>query len=289
MKNRIKEIVAFTLVEILIATGILAGIVALILWLTTTMLGTWERSTGKISANGDARIAMDLLTSDLSTLILRNDEFQWMNFAPVPGGTSELGELVDSKRAYRLLFFSTPLDQPKETPTGDPALGDVCAIQYRLAYKNPFNNSDPDSRKVYGLYRTIADSKSTFDSALGQTDLGSVWTNSFYDSKGEGKHYEEFLIGNVVEFFVQVVYEDSTGTSVVTKQTGENEDFIYGPNGGAAGKTPKSIIISLVVLSENGMKQLEANSELGNAERENLIRQNSERFTTRVRILSTPL
>lgn len=276
---------AFTLIEILIATSILAAIVAVILWLTTNMLNLWERSSSSISSGSEARIAMDLLSTDLSSISFKEDDFQWISFQPI---TDELGPLIEDNRAYQLLFFSTPVDKPTETPNGQPAEGDLCAIQYRLAYKNPFNNQS--GTLIYGLYRTVVDPSSTFEDAIGTDELATVWTSEFYGRKGDGKHPEEFLIGNVIEFFVEVVFEESINGVTRIEKSSLSEGYTFGPfnsNNPSSVAAPRSIQVTLTVLSDAGMKQLENNPNLSRADRELVITQFSDTFSTRIPILTT--
>ena len=58
---------AFTLIEIMVATVIMVVLVGLVIQITSEVLKVWTRSSGKLAANAEARIAMDLITQDLET------------------------------------------------------------------------------------------------------------------------------------------------------------------------------------------------------------------------------
>ena len=84
MKNKAKR--AFTLIEIMVATVIMVVLVGLVIQITSEVLKVWSRSSGKLAANAEARIAMDMITQDLETAVFRNNGQQWLRRGcPVPG------------------------------------------------------------------------------------------------------------------------------------------------------------------------------------------------------------
>ena len=50
---------AFTLIEIMVATVIMVVLTGLVIQITSEVLKVWSRSSGKLAANAEARIAMD--------------------------------------------------------------------------------------------------------------------------------------------------------------------------------------------------------------------------------------
>ena len=69
---------AFTLIEIMVATVIMVVLVGLVIQITSEVLKVWSRSSGKLAANAEARIALDLITQDLETAVFRNNGQQWL-------------------------------------------------------------------------------------------------------------------------------------------------------------------------------------------------------------------
>ena len=69
---------AFTLIELMVATVVMLILVGLVVEITFNVLNAWNRASGKLAANAEARIAMDLLTQDLQTAVLRNNGQQWL-------------------------------------------------------------------------------------------------------------------------------------------------------------------------------------------------------------------
>lgn len=64
---------AFTLVELLIATGITIVIAGMMVAVTTQVLNAWTRSSDTLEMNQTARIVLDFLASDLQSAAFRND------------------------------------------------------------------------------------------------------------------------------------------------------------------------------------------------------------------------
>ena len=69
---------AFTLIEIMVATVVMLILVGLVGEITFNVLNAWNRASGKLAANAEARIAMDLLTHDLQSTVLRSNGQQWL-------------------------------------------------------------------------------------------------------------------------------------------------------------------------------------------------------------------
>ena len=68
----------FTLVELLVAIGVTAILVTLMLTITLSVLNAWNRSSGKLSANATARLVLDQLAQDLSAVVMRQDGNVWL-------------------------------------------------------------------------------------------------------------------------------------------------------------------------------------------------------------------
>ena len=62
----------------MVAAAITIIMIGLVVQITGEVLKLWNRSMGKLSANAEARIAMELLTSDLEAAMLRNDGMLWL-------------------------------------------------------------------------------------------------------------------------------------------------------------------------------------------------------------------
>ena len=77
---------AFTLIEIMVATVIMVVLVGLVIQITSEVLKVWSRSSGKLAANAEARIAMDMITQDLRPQcfgIMASSGYAWMRLLAV--------------------------------------------------------------------------------------------------------------------------------------------------------------------------------------------------------------
>src|SRR4029077_18653500 len=60
---------AFTLAEILIATGVTAGIVLMLGWMLGALMGTASHANARVDAFRDARAALQMMERDLRNLV----------------------------------------------------------------------------------------------------------------------------------------------------------------------------------------------------------------------------
>ena len=104
--NQTKQQAAFTLVEVMVATVIMVILMGMVITITGRVLDVWAKSSGKLSANAEARIAMELLTQDLESTVFRNNGQQWLR---VDGPESVDGNY--SSQTVALKLFSPSLDR----------------------------------------------------------------------------------------------------------------------------------------------------------------------------------
>ena len=117
--NRSTRKSAFTLIEIMVASVIMIVLTGLVIQITSEVLKVWNRSSGKLSANAEARIALDLLTQDLETAVFRNNEQQWLRVES-PVDVAAIAPYASQTVALKL--FSPALDRDNNSP------GDICAL-----------------------------------------------------------------------------------------------------------------------------------------------------------------
>ncbi len=162
----------FTLIEILTATAIMSLIVTLVVSVLTQVLSAWGESSDDLTFGGYARSIFDLMAADLQTAIFRSDGSQWLSLTTeVPQGSPS-----PIANESRLIFYTTsPLHQSKDAGTsgtpGNPIYGDVCAVEYRVVYDDPFENSS-STAKTFSLHRVVVDPASTFYGINGKPMMG---------------------------------------------------------------------------------------------------------------------
>ena len=259
MRNRRRH--GFTLIEILVASAVMALLVGLVITITSQVLNVWNRSGGRLSANQEARIAMEMLTQDLETAVFRNrrsatDDSEWFFI--------EDSVISGSVNTVALNLFSPALDRPAGQP------GDICAITYELRLVNPITgvnlplSAAPASQVQFVLYRQLIEPQQTFDSLLG----GPItWGNPSAD---------DYLVGNIVEFNIRLFR--ANGQEIT------NNPFIF--DGLPTTPVPAFADIKLRVLSPEGANILQGQGSAANLD--DIIREHATTFIRRVSFMNRP-
>lgn len=152
----------FTLIEILTATAIMALLVSLVMTILSQVVTAWNRSSDELDIGGKARSALDLVAADLQMALFRQDGTQWLSLSTETTPNSPVSGVTNS----RLIFFtSTPVHQSKDETNGGvdakPIYGDICAVEYRVTYADPFGSTS-SVQKTFSLHRVVVDPGSTF-------------------------------------------------------------------------------------------------------------------------------
>ena len=303
MKTRSTAKRAFTLIEIMVATVIMVVLVGLVIQITSEVLKVWARSSGKLSANAEARIAMDLITQDLETAVFRNNGQQWLRVEGVPAEVKVAADAPYASKTVALKLFSPALDRDQNSA------GDICAVAYRLEYQESYDQAGvTDPVKVYALYRAIERPDVTFNNLMGSRSQESspqlilddtsdtFWaTTSIVDPSN-------YLVSNIVDFKV-LIYEDDPNVAVPVPMNADasfvlNADYVYGGTGatltGAGGTSQLQLLyadVVLTVVSDEGLELLSLPSLAGTGytDEEQIVREHGEVFTRRVNFMAHPL
>lgn len=81
---------AYSLIELIVAVGITAVVVAFIVTILTNVSGFWSRTSGRLSAEAQARFILDQITLDLQSALYRDDGNAWLA-ATIPANTNNTG------------------------------------------------------------------------------------------------------------------------------------------------------------------------------------------------------
>lgn len=310
---------AFTLIEVMVAAAITIIMVGMVIQITGEVLKLWNRSMGKLSANAEARMAMELLTGDLEAILLRNNDMLWL-YADDEKLSSVAGY---DAQTVSLAMFTSATDRMQED-SSEPRKtipGNITAVEYQLVYQSPVSGRDEDpERNAFALHRRLIDPVTTFNSLLGQEyqedfedwlgkeegvnapgyDLGFAT----YEAPSDPKFY---LAGNIVGFQVEFYLTDADGnTRVASSPVEYGGSNATGNSTATVGPFPNVIPefkfpieyadISLTVISDEGMailRNLEA--ERGGTGFENtqegvkqVILQHGEVFKRRVHFKAKP-
>lgn len=293
-QNPRKRRKAFTLIEIMVAAAITIIMIGLVIQITSEVLKIWNRSVGKLSANAEARVAMELLTSDLETALLVNNGQQWIRVEQ---------EVGDDPITVGLKLFSPALDRPSDEP------GNICAIAYRLAKAPAYQNASIDT---YVLFRDLEGPVDTFNNLLGPNPDNSQLelTGDDFWAPSNTIYPDNYLAGNIYSFKIYVYgVDETTGEEIVLNATngGEfvtndidfdgviNEDYAYGGNN-SNDELPTSAEIFLTVVSDEGMSIIELFDDpeingagTGYADKDEVLREHAEVFKRRVYFQARPL
>ena len=286
---RKRSIRAFTLIEVLVATVIMVIMVGLVIQVTSQVLNVWNRSSGRLSAIAQARIAMELITQDLETAVFRNNDVQWLRSEN--DAINPLGTATDT---VALRLFSPALDRPDGT-------GDICAIAYQLKFADPINGDEapgtPDDR-LFILYRSVVEPNQTFNDlmGIGQQELlpdrsAITWGTSIVGDEGEN-----YLVSNIARFEIEFHVVDDGDTSTPTEVPGSTiyggTDATVGPQAPAASpefQQPLSYAeVRLTVLTDEGALILQNLADSGR-DFDEVILEHGQPFTRRVYFPARPL
>jgi type II secretory pathway pseudopilin PulG len=153
---------AFTLLELIVATAIMTLIVLLLIQVASGTFNSYNSATSTLRTLGNARVVLSNLQQDLQTAIIPNDRHVWFHVEH----TGDVGNL-SAGSIPKIMFFSAVPDRIKRE-NGQTARipGDICAVNYQIAQRSPFNNPGEFYQQTYNLYRAVIDAKATFTQAI---------------------------------------------------------------------------------------------------------------------------
>ena len=258
----------FTVLELIVATALLAAIMAVLLLITTRVLDAWTRAMGSLSTGRTVRMCLDYLARDLEGAVFKDNGTAWLIVEPLSMGNG----VEDS---VWLRFFTSSSSER----------GGLRAVSYRLVETNPANPASGEG-KVMGLYRTAIDGERTFDEFL--HELEEKAPGEFLDTASVREVSSSFLGAHVVSFRVDFWLREQS------VKTGESREIRLDPsartsfplyeNGALLYLVPDFMEIYLTVLSDEGVslyEALERGVEVGMTRRE-LIERYGEVFSQRV-------
>src|SRR5690625_7106357 len=69
---------AFTIIELLVATAVTALLAGILLTMTNSVLNSWNRTSGSLSANSEDQLIFGLLKQDLQSAVSQYNHGAWM-------------------------------------------------------------------------------------------------------------------------------------------------------------------------------------------------------------------
>ncbi len=232
------------------ATAIMTLMVALVMTILTQILTAWGNSSDDMKLGSLARGVFELVSADLQTAIFRNDGNQWLSLTTETPQDSPSPAITES----RLIFYTTtPLRQSKDAGTpgaaGNPIYGDICAVEYRVVFEDPFGNSS-STAKTFSLHRVVVDASSTFSGVNGKALMGigvggkgsdpTLWqTFDNVVDKSSGPVANTIVAANGKSLNVNL-YGAHTTSSTLLDNVAQFTVFLYyyGYNGATTGRAP---------------------------------------------------
>lgn len=98
-RNRARR--AFTIIELLVAVVVTAVMVTLMVNIASNLLKAWNFTSGQLSSGNQARIALDYLSQDLQSAIIKRDGNIWLAATvqrnpPADAGDASIGGLFEA-------------------------------------------------------------------------------------------------------------------------------------------------------------------------------------------------
>ncbi len=275
----------FTLIELMVAMGITAIIITVLVSITGVATDTWTRSRAEIRASRQAKAALDTMARDFESLVARRgNDFEWLFAELESGNLPQVAKGGSANDAIALTFLTAATDRYLGQVGEDypENAGDVSCVSYRLRYQDPIEGGSNDRTSTFVLYRLLVDPDDTFQDLLGQEDLDGAFTS--YASQVDEQ--ENFICENVHQFTLAFHVEVTRpaaggggGSQIETKRivmgsgtsngefrlTGRGIDTSLTAQGITADELKagrlKAVEVSMSVLSDAGVARMNASSD----------------------------
>lgn len=286
----------FTLIELMVATGIMVLLVLAVMTMTGNVLDIWGNASGRLGANAEARTALQYLGDDLETLVVRPKKQIWLQVDYTPAGNPFL-----EKRPS--LSFITATEHRDRSGTD---YGNICAVNYQLAFQHPIitTASGVTPAPIFGMYRTVVNPSTTFTNILSQgfelDDDGNIASDDLEtlirsNVTGSLASFNNFLSSHIAGLDVSFYAENLSSGDIEDIDPNRNgflyTDKIYDKNGNELTNFGGILYadIRMTVLSDEGAKAIAAaNAGLSSTAPADIIRSHGTVFTRRVPIMSRP-
>ncbi|GAA5482293.1 hypothetical protein Hsar01_01511 [Haloferula sargassicola] len=192
----------------MVAMGITAVIVTVLVTITGVATDTWTRSRSEVRAARQAKVMLDTMAKDFESMVSRRGtNAEWL-FAGIDSG-SGLPKVTQgssgSGSAAELTFMTAATDR-YAGQIGNENFdkgGDVSCVSYRLRYDDPINGENDPKASTYVLYRMLVNPDQTFEDLLGQPDLKTAFSQ--FDSQVDEQR--NFVCENIHQFTVTFLVE----------------------------------------------------------------------------------
>jgi len=254
--------------ELVVSMAIGSILIVLLASILSSATKTWRSAHNYFDVNDEARSALQVLTSDLKSAILRNfpDDAEGLRLMRFP--ETEGSEEAKAKNADWLMFFTDARDHGVDDPAA------TSAVSYRLVYRDVLQENGEYPQFL--LYRTLVQSRTSFEEIINKPSLTEA-----YWTKEKATPLGDVLASNIVDFRITPRLINSTGAIIrvpvhlpirmkgrTIEIAGEHDLPID------ADTKLHSFELSVAVLNTEGLVRLETGQPM-----EDAIKTNGRRFT----------
>ncbi len=222
----------FTVIEVIVAAGLLVVVAAVMLGVLRSVLGVWNASTDRMLADQEARLVLQLLAEDLQS-ILRSEE---TTIVAIPRNT-------DFGVVTQLRMYSTVFDRDRSVA------GDVNAVIYHT--DDPEDESYPRR-----LYRVVVDSATVFHEWFGDDAGLERSVAAFYGGVPRDARAAR-VVDSLLDFEVRFRNSDATG-SIDAAFHPDHDGIIRIGGTRHSAAYPRSVSIRMTVLTGTGRRLVAA-------------------------------
>ena len=211
----------FTLVEMLVAVFISIIMLVALVSVISQASATARSTTNTLQALSEANGALDLMVTDVDALNVTRQPYEYLLAMDEPTP-------IENTKPMRLMMLTTSAADAAVSSTSGgvyqyPESGLVYAVCYQILYQDPLLSGTfapptvSGSNPVFGLYRRVVNSPTTFSSILQNPngEWGGFWLTHppQNDSAPNSNVTQDFLAGNVVDFEIGVYLNVETNAT----------------------------------------------------------------------------
>lgn len=258
----------FTIIELLVAVGVTALLVSLMLGIVVNITKGWNRSSGSLESGNQARLVLDQISSDLQAAIMRRDTNIWLaavvqsskpvdwsgsgtnTYLAPTGATAKLEDYRFGPYGVWLSFFSTVPGTNVDLTT----LSAPRAVSYQIL-RLPVVAGSSEVR--YQMFRSEVRPDLTFTAGYNLLSTnytsGSNLNNAPYSIRSPER--SNVIANNVVDFGVRLYVSGTTTPRFPISATDvflATTDTTKGTNLGY----PNAVEVFVRILSVEGAQQL---------------------------------
>lgn len=253
---------AFTILELLVAMAVMAGLLVLLLGVVDSATKLWRQNENRADAYREARAALGIIARDLQNLVPTTNSGDFLINADAFPLLASVGGIVANTNAGSAVFFLSALPARAQDPASNRS--EVCQTGCFLAFGKSSSVSNSPVNTM-NLYRYILSSDPTFHRLTNSSQPlfpGDLATT--------GDPRVELLARNI------------TGISLRAYTANSNalEPFISSP----ATPLPDLVEISLSAINQDAAKKLGANAAAWTDTNSPAITSALQTFTTRIKV-----